>query len=1173
MVAIGTATDIVAFKSIPKPDNFSQRSNGLIAFEENGISEVKLGSLKEETITRIANAFERDEEIFNRTTRSFNIKKMREISWRGYFNKLGLYSAAIPNTLEAIQAGASRLGVHDLVGHEREDQLHEWDIEQRNKWKEEFDDGKKLIDYVTKFVVEVRFRKKYPFVFKDHGKGELIPRELLKISRMEDEFADVAPGGLQNSQLKTMGAIQHRYPEGFGWGDNQIKPGEIKSNAKYEGNEGEKNFARGFAYCLNKAGLGKFAPENNPPLIFTKSEFLQWKNKNLQNWDKFFKDSNTIYNNISFAYDKLCDNSIITAFETLLGAVDKGTNCFGKSDISISDVKKAQATPVKTKISTSLLGSNGFYIRTNTNKKETLYPEAGKHLKELLTSKGIPLDSQKKNSLYKSLGVVILSNWIKKDIKEENSLSILESLLLAKETNGDYLLPEHELRILFKTLREDIIDETSLDAITKVSLKSIIEDLLIKGTANRNNIRDILIPAMEADNSNTSSESNLKTLNLLLENVYSVLIKQTPKTLIKSFSAKLDIVGRADLCKIDWSRNFRLGESDLVGSNKEKQIHPWDFKWDGMWEHIDTNGKKLIDYITEFVIDVRLRKKHPKMFEENGNGKIILDKLRKFDVNELSDEYNLIAPNCLKLSGLNCVEALKRRHPEFFGWDKNKIKPDEMTYRNMWNKSNNKEVFALEFAYCLSESGLGKFNPDKTPHLEFSRADFLNWKEKPKNWRDFFYNSRAICKNVSNGFLVLSNGNIITAFEMLLGPVDERTGCFGDSDISRADIKSKKLLSVEFTDSKTCIIEINTPGDSTNDEQNLTDPISLTINIDNKMHSPENDKLPTLEELNQIEEQLSSENEDFTYTESKGRVTDPADIFFKEMREIPLLKREEEIELAKAIELARIFEPTEETGNSDLNDIDTDTVEQIISSGIEATNKLVEGNLRLVVSIARRYQNRGLSLQDLIQEGSIGLIRATKKYDYKLGYKFGTYATWWIRQGITRALTDKSKTVRIPAHIVQAISNLNKASKKLRDESEKNREPTIDEIAVEMGISVEKVKEIITANKRYTSLQTQGNDDAMEFGNILEDEKAPNPYKEALNSFLKGDINKVLKSLTQREREVIVLRFGLDGNGPRTLDEVAKIFGVTRERIRQIEARAMLKLQKPDRKEKLEGHL
>lgn len=608
---------------------------------------------------------------------------------------------------------------------------------------------------------------------------------------------------------------------------------------------------------------------------------------------------------------------------------------------------------------------------------------------------------------------------------------------------------------------------------------------------------------------------------------------------------------------------IKLGVNNLIGHEREDQFHEWDIQRVNMWEEKFKDGCRLIDYVTDFLVEVRLRKNHPEMFKNDGKGKIIPKELEKI---KLSKEYESIAPGGLQNSNMGSIQAFKRRHPECFGWSEDKIKPTEVKAYGKFQGEKGEKLFAKGFAFCLFKAGLGKFNPTQIPPIVFTRKELMEWRIKNiKSWASFFKNANSFCKNITSAFDKLCDNNIITAFEMLLGPVNEKTGCFGSSDISPVDIKSKKLLSVEFTDSKTCIIEINSPEDNTSNEI----PINLTIDVGSKTHSPEDDKVPTVEELTEIENQLSSESNDFTHTESEGHLTDPTDIFFKEMRDIPLLKREEEIELAKAIELAKMLE----SENSDFNDLDTDTVKQIISNGIKATNKLVEGNLRLVVSIAKRYQNRGLSLQDLIQEGSIGLIHATKKYDYKLGYKFGTYATWWIRRSVTRALSNKSKTVRIPEHIVQAIRDLNKASKKLRDESVENREPTIDQIAVEMGLSVEKVKGIIAANKRYTSLEAQENDDKKGLGSILEDVKSPNPYKETLHNLLKEDVNKVLKSLTQREREVIILRFGLDGNRAKTLDEVAKIFRITRERIRQIEAKAMIKLQKPGRREKLEGHL
>ncbi len=300
------------------------------------------------------------------------------------------------------------------------------------------------------------------------------------------------------------------------------------------------------------------------------------------------------------------------------------------------------------------------------------------------------------------------------------------------------------------------------------------------------------------------------------------------------------------------------------------------------------------------------------------------------------------------------------------------------------------------------------------------------------------------------------------------------------------------------------------------------------------------DEPPSAENLKQIENELPDETPADAYKD------DLVGIYLQEIREIPLLKREEEIKLAKIIA----------NGGPD---------------SITARNDLVEGNLRLVVSIAKIYRNKGLPFLDLIQEGNLGLMRAAEKYDHSLGWKFATYATWRIRQSITRALADKSRTVRVPVHMVEDISKLDKIKKRLSQKL--NREPTIGELVDEMGITVEKIEELTAANKKTASLTAPDREEDKELGAILEDDKAPQAYNVAVNNFLKSDIKKVLKSLMLRERKVIIMRFGLDGEGEKSLDEVGKIFKITRERVRQIEVEAIIKLQKPHRSKQLEDYL
>ena len=270
-------------------------------------------------------------------------------------------------------------------------------------------------------------------------------------------------------------------------------------------------------------------------------------------------------------------------------------------------------------------------------------------------------------------------------------------------------------------------------------------------------------------------------------------------------------------------------------------------------------------------------------------------------------------------------------------------------------------------------------------------------------------------------------------------------------------------------------------------------------------------------------------------------------LYLREIGRIPLLRAEEEIELARRIA----------NGGYD---------------GIIAKRQLVQANLRLVVSIAKKYLNRGLPFLDLIQEGNLGLIRAAEKFDPERGYKFSTYATWWIRQGITRALADKSRTIRVPVHMVETINKFKKITRELSQGL--NRRPTENELAVAMDVSVQKVKEIVGANRTPVSLETPlGKEEDSRLGDFIADAESAQPDNTATDELLRGDIEQVLNSLLPREREVVRLRYGLDDGRERTLEEVGQLFGITRERVRQIEFKAMRKLRQPDRCNKLEGYL
>ena len=273
-------------------------------------------------------------------------------------------------------------------------------------------------------------------------------------------------------------------------------------------------------------------------------------------------------------------------------------------------------------------------------------------------------------------------------------------------------------------------------------------------------------------------------------------------------------------------------------------------------------------------------------------------------------------------------------------------------------------------------------------------------------------------------------------------------------------------------------------------------------------------------------------------------IEDPVRMYLKEIGKVPLLSAEEEIELAKRMEL----------GDQ------------------EAKKRLAEANLRLVVSIAKRYVGRSMLFLDLIQEGNLGLIKAVEKFDYRKGYKFSTYATWWIRQAITRAIADQARTIRIPVHMVETINKLIRVSRQLLQEL--GREPTPEEIAAEMNMPVDRVREILKISQEPVSLETPiGEEEDSHLGDFIQDDNVPVPADAAAFTLLKEQLEEVLGTLTEREQKVLTLRFGLEDGRARTLEEVGKEFNVTRERIRQIEAKALRKLRHPSRSRKLKDYL
>ena len=332
------------------------------------------------------------------------------------------------------------------------------------------------------------------------------------------------------------------------------------------------------------------------------------------------------------------------------------------------------------------------------------------------------------------------------------------------------------------------------------------------------------------------------------------------------------------------------------------------------------------------------------------------------------------------------------------------------------------------------------------------------------------------------------------------------------------------------------------------------------------------------------EEEVEVENIDLSVPDGIS-VEDPVRMYLKEIGKVPLLSAEEEIELAQQMEdgvdasdevyrLKGILAEASDMPEEELAELKAQLKEQqrIAEIGSDAKKRLAEANLRLVVSIAKRYVGRGMLFLDLIQEGNLGLIKAVEKFDYRKGYKFSTYATWWIRQAITRAIADQARTIRIPVHMVETINKLIRVSRQLLQEL--GREPSPEEIAVEMNMPVERVREILKISQEPVSLETPiGEEEDSHLGDFIKDDNVPVPADAAAFTLLKEQLEEVLGTLTEREQKVLTLRFGLEDGRARTLEEVGKEFNVTRERNRQIEAKALRKLRHPSRSRKLKDYL
>ena len=380
---------------------------------------------------------------------------------------------------------------------------------------------------------------------------------------------------------------------------------------------------------------------------------------------------------------------------------------------------------------------------------------------------------------------------------------------------------------------------------------------------------------------------------------------------------------------------------------------------------------------------------------------------------------------------------------------------------------------------------------------------------------------------------------------------------------------SRKKGKLSATDLMVVLEGMNLDSEQMDKVYDIMENMGIETASEDFLPELDDDMLPAAEELDDIpEEEIVDPN---TMVDSFG-IDDPVRMYLKEIGKVSLLSPEQEVELAQTMGAGMEAKTTLEDPEMELDEETRKELEKLVKKGETAKQKLAEANLRLVVSIAKRYVGRGMLFLDLIQEGNLGLIKAVEKFDYTKGYKFSTYATWWIRQAITRAIADQARTIRIPVHMVETINKVIRVSRQLLQEL--GHDPTPEEIAEEMGMPVDKVREILKIAQEPVSLETPiGEEEDSHLGDFIPDEDASEPSEAASFTLLKEQLMDVLDTLTPREEKVLKLRFGLEDGRTRTLEEVGKEFDVTRERIRQIEAKALRKLRHPSRSKKLKDFL
>ena len=384
--------------------------------------------------------------------------------------------------------------------------------------------------------------------------------------------------------------------------------------------------------------------------------------------------------------------------------------------------------------------------------------------------------------------------------------------------------------------------------------------------------------------------------------------------------------------------------------------------------------------------------------------------------------------------------------------------------------------------------------------------------------------------------------------------------------------KGKKKGKLDANEVSDVLDEMDLESEQMDRIYDSLEALGIEVGTEDFLSNVDDDIEPPMEEIAEIEEE---ELVDPNTLVDSFNIDDPVRMYLKEIGRVPLLSADEEVVLATAMSAGRAAQERIDEAAENEETIPDEEMAQLkkdIKEGNKAKQKLAEANLRLVVSIAKRYVGRGMLFLDLIQEGNLGLIKAVEKFDYTKGYKFSTYATWWIRQAITRAIADQARTIRIPVHMVETINKVIRVSRQLLQQL--GHDPTPEEISVEMGMPVDKVREILKIAQEPVSLETPiGEEEDSHLGDFIPDEGASEPSEAASFTLLKEQLVDVLSTLTPREEKVLKLRFGIEDGRTRTLEEVGKEFNVTRERIRQIEAKALRKLRHPSRSKKLKDFL